>query len=112
MVPTYLAYLTIFIREILHSSSTPNLIRDWQSFTTILHPTAFPMIQVEPSRLVHHFEGRRKRGHQQRRKDEAATAEVISISARNRLEKVWGGRVSWNDRVFEPTEDGIECHCK
>ena len=30
------------------------------TFTAVLHPTAFPMIQVEPSGLVHHFEGRRK----------------------------------------------------
>ena len=33
-------------------------------FTAILYPTTFPMIQVEPSNLVHHLERRRVGKHQ------------------------------------------------
>ena len=78
------------------------------TFTAILYPTAFPMIQVESSSLAHHFEGRRKSGHESS-KGRSSHCKAISTSARSRLKKIW---VSWDDRVLEPTENGIKRHCK
>ena len=69
------------------------------------------MIQVEPGHTVHHFEGRRQGGHQFS-EGRNSHCKVISIRARNRLERAWGGRVPWDDGVLEPTKDGIERHCK
>ena len=34
------------------------------AFTVILYPTAFPMIEVEPSHTIHNHRGRRQGGHQ------------------------------------------------
>ena len=53
------------------------------TFTAILYPTAFPMIQVEPNNLVHHLGCGRKRGHQQTDR-RCSHCKVISTSARNR----------------------------
>ena len=35
-----------------------------------------------------------------------------SISTRTRLEEIQASKVPWNDRVLEPTEDGVEAHRK
>ena len=68
------------------------------------------MIQIEPSGLIHYFKGKSHSGHQTS-KGRGSHCKVVSKNTRNKLEKVWGGKVSWNDLVLEPTEDGIESGC-
>ena len=53
MVPTCLAYLTIFILEILAVRRHP-VQKRLETFTAALYPTAFPMMQIEPSDLIHY----------------------------------------------------------
>ena len=80
-------------------------------FSTMLHPTAFPMIQVKPNSLFHHFGGKRQGGHQPS-KGRYSNCKIISVNTRNKLEEVWRSKVPWNDRVLEPTKSGIKRHCK
>ena len=73
MVPTFVAFSTIFISRKSSQLVATQSHKRLATCTAILYPIAFPMIQVEPSRLIHYFEGRRKSGHQPP-KGEAATA--------------------------------------
>ena len=54
------------------------------------------MIQVEPSDLVHHL----KRQESERSSTAGTTKQPLQ------------SRHPWNDRILEPTEDGIESHRK
>ena len=37
---------------------------------------------------------------------------IISKGTRRGLKIMWGGRVSWDDRVVEPSKDRVERHCE
>ena len=88
-----------------------SLQKRWATFTVLMYPTAFPMIQVEPSDLVRHFQGKSQSGHQPYKR-RSSHCKVVSISTRNRLEEVQASRIPWHNRILEPTEDGIESHRK
>ena len=80
-----------------------------KTFVAILYPTELPMIETEPSHPVHHLEGRREGGHQ-RREGRSSKRKIISIGTRRGLKKVWGGRISWADRIVEPSKERVESH--
>ena len=76
---------------------------------SILHATALPMIEIEPSHLIHHHEGRRQGAHQ-RLEERSSNRKIISIGTRRWLKKVWSGRISCDDRVVEPSKDRVKRH--
>ena len=85
----------------------------------ILHPTALPMVEVEPGNLVNYHKSWRQRSHHQS-EGRSCHCKVISVCARGRLEEVACGKVVWNDRVLEspkmlgrtPLHVGGKSHCK
>ena len=69
------------------------------------------MVHIEPSRLVHHFEGRCQSGNQSLERW-SSHSEVVSTRARNRLEEVKTSRVPWNDRVLSQRKIGSKTIAK
>ena len=81
------------------------------SFTAILNPTAFSIVQVEASNMVHGTERRCQRGHQAP-KGRGCHSEVVSVSTLGWLQEIQAVRVPWDDCFLEPSEDRVEGHCK
>ena len=68
-----------------------------------MYPTALPMIEIDPSHPVYHLEGQRQGGHQ-RPEGRSSNNKIISVGTRRVLCKVWGGKISWDDRVVKPSK--------
>ena len=84
-----------------HTVRRHPVLRRLPTFTSVLHPTALPMLQVEPNGSSP-LNGRSHSDHRSSER-RGSHCKVSIISTRNRLEEVY--RVLWDDRVLEPTED-------
>ena len=66
------------------------------SFTTTMYPTAFSIIQVQPSNVVHGVERRCQRSHQALKR-RGSHSEVVSVRTLSRLQGIHAIRVPWDD---------------
>ena len=99
MVPTYLAYLTIFIsRNSSQFVATPSG-KDWQISLPYCAQQHFRCFRLSPRSSNVGRTKQRPQRHQHKRTEQAGGSQ---------------GRPGffWDDRVLEPTKNGIECHCK
>ena len=81
-----LACSTIFIHR-NSSQLCPHPVQQFMAtVAATMYPRTLPMIEIEPSHLVHHHEGWRQGGHQ-RPEGRSRHRKIISIGNRRRLEK-------------------------
>ena len=85
--------------------------KSWQFSVPYCTQEHYPMIQVEPSHLVHH--------HKKPETGQSSKTRMTRLPPQNhqhrhseRVEESLGGRVSWDDRVVEPSKKRIKRHCK
>ena len=81
------------------------------SFSAILNPTAFAIIQNEASNGIHRTECRCQCSHQPPERG-GSHSEVVSVSTLGWLQEFQVVGVLWDNGFLEPSEDRVKSHCK
>ena len=119
MVPTCLAYLTINFTKFLKFCRQP-VQQLMAAVVPILHPTALPMVEVEPGNLVNYHKSGRRRSHHQSegRKPPLQSYQRMRMGEgwkKWRAARPFGMIASWNHHFVGSNtiaKKEVKSHCK
>ena len=98
----------------LHLSELFAILRDprpqrFKFFSAILNPTAFAIVQIEASNVIHKTKCWCQFSHQTPKR-ERSNSEVVSVSTLGRLQEIQVVWVPWDNNLLEPSEDRVKGH--